>query len=105
MASGLNGQNFTFHGYIPVKQAERIEKIKKIESKAFGGESQLIIEAPYRNQKLLEDILKTCKPYTALCIAVDITGVDESIVTKKVSDWRKKIPQINKRPAVFIIGK
>lgn len=105
MASGLNGQNFTFHGYIPVKHAERIEKIKEIEDKTSGGESQLFIEAPYRNQKLLEDILKACRPQTMLCIAVDITGADESIITKRVSDWRKKVPQINKRPAVFIIGR
>ncbi len=105
MASGLNGQNFTFHGYIPVKYAERIKKIKEIEDKTSGGESQLLIEAPYRNQKLLEDILKACRPQTMLCIAVDITGADELIVTKRISDWRKKVPQINKRPAVFILGR
>ena len=105
MASGLNGQNFTFHGYIPVKHTERIEKIRKIEAEASGGESQLLIEAPYRNQKLLGDILKVCRPHTMLCIAVDITGADESIVTKSISDWRKMVPQINKRPTVFILGR
>ena len=105
MASGLNGQSFTFHGYIPIKQPARTDKIKLIEAKAAGGESQILIETPYRNQKLIEDILRVCRPETEVCIAVDITGSNESIVTKSVSDWRKNRPVLDKLPAIFIIGR
>jgi 16S rRNA (cytidine1402-2'-O)-methyltransferase len=104
IASGMNGQNFTFSGYIPIKKAERQHAIKKLENEALSGVSQIIIEAPYRNQKLLEDILSTCKPETHLCIAVDISMKSEHIKTDSIESWRKNIPSINKRPAIFILG-
>jgi 16S rRNA (cytidine1402-2'-O)-methyltransferase len=105
MASGLNGQNFTFHGYLPVKPAERHEALKRIEREAGNGTSQLFIETPYRNQNLLSDILKQCDDYTSLCIAVDLTLETESVVTRKIMDWRRAVPDINRRPAVFILGR
>lgn len=105
IASGMNGQNFTFSGYIPIKKAERLNAIKKLENEAIRGVSQIIIEAPYRNQKLLEDILAICKPETHLCIAVDISMESEHIKTDMIEGWKGNIPSINKRPAIFILGR
>lgn len=104
MASGLNGQNFRFNGYLPIKTPERIPAIKQLEKQAENGSSQIFIEAPYRNQKLLEDLLSTCNPERNLCIAVDITSDSEFIRTQKIKEWKRSIPSINKRPAIFIIG-
>ena len=107
MASGLNGQSFAFNGYLPVKEPDRSRAIKRYESRAFAeNQSQLFIEAPYRNAKLYEQLLKTCAPTTLLTIAVDITAPTESIITRPIAEWRKvSMPDINKRPAIFIIGK
>ena len=105
MASGMNGQSFTFHGYLPVKPGERQKALKDIEREASKGSSQLFIETPYRNQKLLEEILKQCNNDTKLCIAADLTLETEYVVTRSISDWRGDLPDINKRPAVFIIGR
>lgn len=104
MASGLNGQNFSFHGYIPIRKEERIRTIKKLEKNAAYGSSQLLIEAPYRNQKLLHDILHSCSPETFLCIAADVSMDTEFIKTDSIGKWRKNIPDINKRPCIFILG-
>ncbi len=104
IASGMNGQQFSFKGYIPIKREERLKAIKELEKEARSGISQIIIEAPYRNQKLLEDILTGCNPETNLCIAVDITMESEFIKTDRIKVWRSKVPVINKRPAIFIIG-
>lgn len=105
MASGLNGQSFAFNGYLPVKPPERIKAIRHFEKRAQGErQSQIFIEAPYRNAKLLEDILATCSPSTMLCIACDVTGAEEFVVTASVRDWKSRPkPDINKRPAIFII--
>ena len=106
MASGLNGQNFCFHGYLPVKRPERIRKIREIEQSALrSGETQLFIEAPYRNDALLNDILETCQSATRLCIAADITQESEFISTKTTEAWKKKKPTLHKRPVLFILGK
>ncbi len=106
MASGLNGQSFCFHGYLPVKRPERIKKIREIEQMAFRkGETQLFIEAPYRNDALLADILETCHPSTLLCIAADITLESEFIFTRTVGAWKKKKPALHKRPVLFLIGR
>jgi len=104
MASGLNGQAFTFNGYLPIKGAERVNAIRRLEREAAQGVSQLFIETPYRNQKLLEDIIASCRAETRLCIAVDITSPTEFIKTMSIKEWALKSPDINKRPAVFIIG-
>ena len=106
MASGLNGQSFCFHGYLPLKRPERIKKIKELELKVIrSGETQLFIEAPYRNDGLLADILDTCQASTRLCIAADITLDSEFIFTKTSRAWKKKKPALHKRPVLFLIGR
>jgi len=106
MASGFNGQNFAFNGYLPKERDERIKKIKELEKIAQQkNQTQLFIETPYRNTHLLEDILTTCGNDTLLCIACDITLATELIKTKSIRDWKKQIPDINKRPAIFLIYK
>ncbi len=103
ISSGLNGQNFTFNGYLPVKPAEREAKLRELEKRSHEGYSQIFMETPYRNQKMLESILQTCRSETMLCIATDITLPGEKIITRPVSEWRKNIPSINDHPAVFIL--
>lgn len=106
MASGLNGQNFAFQGYLPVKKPDRIRKIREIEQVAIRkGETQIFIEAPYRNDNLLADILESCHSSTQLCIAADITLDSEFIKTQAVSNWKKKKPSLHKRPVIFLLGK
>jgi 16S rRNA (cytidine1402-2'-O)-methyltransferase len=106
MASGLNGQNFAFNGYLPVKHPERVNKIKHFEKRALTeNQTQVFIEAPYRNMQLLEDILATCLPTTMLGIGADISLETEFIKTQTVEQWRKKMPELHKRPAIFLIGK
>lgn len=106
MASGLSGQSFAFNGYLPVKEPERTRAIKRLESRAAAEhQSQLFIEAPYRNIKLAEQIIASCGAHTRLCIACDITSKSEYIRTATIAEWRKMgLPQINKRPTIFIIG-
>lgn len=105
MASGLNGQSFAFNGYLPVKPPERAKAIRHFEKRAqTEQQSQMFIEAPYRNAKLFDDFLAICSPATRLCVACDITGPEEFIVTATVKDWKARPkPEINKRPAIFII--
>lgn len=104
MASGMNGQAFSFHGYLPIQKAERCKRIAELEKEsACRNQTQIFIEAPYRNQPLLEDIVQTCEPGTELCIATDITLDSEHIETKAISEWRKKLPDINKRPTIFLL--
>jgi 16S rRNA (cytidine1402-2'-O)-methyltransferase len=103
VSSGLNGQNFTFNGYLPVKQPEREAKLRDLERKAHEGYSQIFIETPYRNQKMLESILGICNKESMLCIAADISLPSESIQTLSISDWRKNTPDLKNRLVVFII--
>lgn len=104
ITSGLNGQNFAFNGYLPVKPIERIKKLQFLEKRSkIENQTQIFMETPYRNMKMLEDILNTCQKNTMLCIAADITLETEFIKTKTISEWKKHIPQINKRPAIFIL--
>ena len=106
MASGLNGQSFAFVGYLPIKEPERQRRLKELERRAVEeNQSQLFIEAPYRNVKLAEQILASCGAQTRLCIACDITSQNEYIRTATIAEWRKSgLPDINKRPTIFIIG-
>ncbi len=106
MASGQNGQSFAFNGYLPVKPPERAKAIRRLEQRASAEkQSQIFIETPYRNIKLLGDILTVCRPETMLTVAADITGPQEFIRTLPVSAWRSAAPPaIDKRPAIFIIG-
>lgn len=106
MASGFNGQSFAFVGYLPIQQADRAKAIKRLESRAINElQSQIFIETPYRNSKMLEEILSTCQPTTKLCIAADITLESEFIKTKTIQNWKKNKPDLNKRPCIFIIYK
>jgi 16S rRNA (cytidine1402-2'-O)-methyltransferase len=102
-ASGLNGQNFFFHGYLPKEQGSRIKKLKEIEKKEGA---QIFIETPYRNNHLLSDIISVCSADVLLCIAVNITGLSEMVITKTIIEWRGTIlPDLNKQPTVFLLGK
>lgn len=104
MASGLNGQNFAFLGYLPIKPIERKSKIQQIEKRSkLEKQTQIFIEAPYRNISIFNDIILNCNPETQLCVACNITQNDEYIKTKKIKDWKKNIPDINKKPCVFLI--
>ena len=104
MASGLNGQNFAFNGYLPIDTADRKKAIKSLEKKSIDlGQSQIFIETPYRNDKLLAELLKALSINTLLCIACDITLSTEFIATKKISDWKKTALDLNKRPTIFIL--
>ncbi|MBL7967117.1 MAG: SAM-dependent methyltransferase [Prolixibacteraceae bacterium] len=106
MASGMSGQNFAFNGYLPIKNPEKAQQIKFLEKRMqTEGQTQIFIEAPYRNVQLLDDLLKNCDPQTMLCIAADITLDTEFIQAKPVSYWKTHLPDIQKRPAIFMIGK
>jgi len=104
MASGMNGQQFSFIGYLPVKDVERNKAIKDIEAESFKKKStQIFIETPYRNNQLLEALCKNCNPSTRLCIAVDLTSEKEWIKTKAIGEWKKEKTDIHKRPAIFLL--
>lgn len=106
MASGMNGQSFTFNGYLPIDSAEKKTTLKGLEKLSQDkNQSQIFIETPYRNNKLLEDILQTLQPSTHLCIATDITLPTEFIKTARVQDWKKISVDLHKRPTIFIIHK
>jgi 16S rRNA (cytidine1402-2'-O)-methyltransferase len=106
MASGMNGQSFTFNGYLPIDKGEKKSALKNLEKLSFDkNQSQIFIETPYRNNKLLEDILQTLQPNTHLCIATDITLPTEYIKTLRVSDWKKTKVDLHNRPTIFIIHK
>ena len=105
IASGFNGQQFTFHGYLPIDKKEKRNKIKDLEKKLNQtGYTQLFMETPYRNEQLLEELIHTLHSDTHLCIAADIGEVNEFIQTRRVNKW-KNHPNLHKRPAVFAIGK
>lgn len=106
MASGMNGQSFTFHGYLPIDKDEKRVSFKTLERTSFEkNQSQIFIETPYRNNNLLEDLLQTLHPETHLCIATDITLPTEYIKTKRISAWKKEKIDLHKRPTIFIIHK
>jgi len=104
MSSGLNGQKFTFHGYLPVKSNERIKAIKSLEKRSYQGrETQIFMETPYRNMKLLEDIVANASPGSFFCIACDLSLETEFIKTKTIQEWKGNIPEIHKRPCIFLL--
>ncbi len=105
MASGMNGQSFRFHGYLPVKKPLRLGTLRKIEKIAMEtGDTQIFMETPYRNMSLLEDVISTCRDNTLLCIAADISLASEMVKTKTIREWKGKLPDIHKRPAVFLLS-
>lgn len=104
MASGFNGQSFAFHGYLPIDKDAKVSKLKQLESESRKRkQTQLFIETPYRNNQLLEEILKHCAPQTRLCIASNLTTEDETIVSQPISLWRKQKHDFHKKPAVFVL--
>jgi 16S rRNA (cytidine1402-2'-O)-methyltransferase len=104
MASGLDGQRFCFHGYLPVEHAARLHAIRELESQSRGGHgAQLVIETPYRSERLLQAFLEGCQPATRLCIAADLTLEGETIRTLAIAQWRGQRFELARRPAVFIL--
>lgn len=104
MASGMNGQNFAFNGYLPIDSSERKKYIKNLERKSKeDNQSQVFIETPYRNNKMLEELIKSLAPSTRICVAADITLPTEYIKTKTAIDWKRENVDLHKRPAIFII--
>jgi len=105
MASGLNGQNFAFHGYLPIDKSQRIKRIKSLDAEIRKtGQTQIFIETPYRNDQLLKDLVKSCSPDTKLCLACDLTMKNEYISTKPIAEWKKNKATFHKRPCIFLIG-
>ena len=106
MGSGFNGQSFAFNGYLPIEPAERAKKLKALEQRVYAEhQTQLFIETPYRNNKMVEDILHNCRPQTKLCIAANITCEGEYIRTRTVSEWRGKVADLSKIPCIFLLYK
>jgi 16S rRNA (cytidine1402-2'-O)-methyltransferase len=104
MASGMNGQSFAFNGYLPIKKEDRLKTILQLENRSRNEkQSQLFIETPFRNNYLAEDIVNTCNGKTRLCIACNLTLPDEYVVTRPVSQWKGKLPDLSKKPTIFII--
>ncbi|MFT6850240.1 MAG: 16S rRNA (cytidine1402-2'-O)-methyltransferase [Sphingobacteriales bacterium] len=103
MASGLNGQNFSFVGYIPINKQERIKRIKELEARSVRDrQTQIFIETPYRNNPLMQDLVKSLSGNTKLCVAKNITGEDEFISTKSVKNWKNQVPELHKIPTIFL---
>lgn len=104
MASGMNGQQFRFSGYLPIDTANRIKALKELEAESIKKNcTEVFIETPYRNNQLVEVMLKTLHPNTRICIAADITASTEFIRTKTVSEWKKQVPELHKRPTIFCV--
>ncbi|HTC01651.1 MAG TPA: SAM-dependent methyltransferase [Ferruginibacter sp.] len=104
MASGMNGQQFQFVGYLPIDNAERLKQIKELEIESQKKNcTQIFIETPYRNNQLIEVLLKTCKSTTKICIAAELTSANEYVKTKTVSDWRKEKTDFHKKPVIFLL--
>jgi 16S rRNA (cytidine1402-2'-O)-methyltransferase len=106
MASGFNGQSFAFHGYLPIEAGERVNTLKRLENRIYTeDQTQLFIETPYRNNKLADELLRTCRLSTKLCIASDITCSDEFIKTRTIKEWNGNVPDLHKKPTIFLLYK
>ena len=104
MASGMNGQRFQFVGYLPIDTAERVKAIRNLESESRQKDcTQIFIETPYRNNPLLETLVKTCHPQTKICVAADLTGAAEMIQSKTAQQWKGALPPLHKRPVIFLL--
>ena len=106
MGSGFNGQSFAFHGYLPIEAGDRMKRLKELEQRVYNEhETQIFIETPYRNEKMMEDVLRACRPQTKLCIAANITCEGEYIKTKTLKEWKAHFPVLGKVPCIFLIYK
>jgi len=104
MASGFNGQQFVFHGYLPIDKTDRVKRLREIEQDIIKkGQTQIFIETPYRNLQLFKSITETCQDSTLLCLATSLTTSGESIITLPIKEWKKKKPELNKKPTVFLL--
>jgi 16S rRNA (cytidine1402-2'-O)-methyltransferase len=104
MASGFNGQSFTFHGYLPIDKGERSRKIKDLEALSIKlNQTQIFIETPFRNNQMLEEILRSCAAKTKLCIACSLTAENEFVQTKTIAEWKQKAPDLHKKPTIFLL--
>lgn len=104
MGSGMNGQHFEFHGYLPIDSSKRLKKIQNLERESLKtGKCQIFMEAPYRNVAMAQALIDHCSGDTLICFATDITSDNETISTKTVSQWKKKLPEIHKRPTIFLL--
>ncbi len=105
MASGFNGQKFTFHGYLPIDKQQRVQQIKILEKQAStSGETQIFMETPYRNNQLFQDIINHCKNNTRLSVSKDLTGENEWVKTMTIAEWKKQVPDLNKQPCIYLIS-
>jgi len=106
MGSGFNGQRFAFEGYLPVEKEDRLKAIRRLETRSYNEDmTQIFIETPYRNEKMLEDLLAALRPQTRICVAFDLTGPEESIRTKTAANWKKSPVELTKKPCIFLIYK
>lgn len=104
MASGFSGQSFSFHGYLPIDKNDRVRKINMLENRAIKDkQTQMFIETPFRNNQLLAELLRVCKPQTSLCVAVNLTAADEQIIRQPIRQWRKENYDFHKKPAIFLL--
>ncbi len=103
ISSGMNGQSFTFNGYLPIKPGERVAKIKEIEARSLNGVTQVFMETPYRNMKLFDDLMNNCRGTTRLCIAAGITLTEEFIVTRSIAEWKTRVPDLDRVPSIFVL--
>lgn len=104
MASGMNGQQFMFHGYLPIDKFERKKVIQKLEADSRKNNcTQIFMETPYRNNQMLEDLIKFCQPSTSVCVAANITMDDEFILTQSIKEWAQKKTDFHKKPAIFLL--
>src|ERR1700744_1392668 len=104
MASGFSGQSFVFHGYLPIDKVQRSKSVKDLESQSVRlKQTQMFIETPFRNNSLLEEVLKSAAPHTKLCIACNLTDADEFVQTKSIEDWRTNVPDLHKKPTIFLL--
>jgi 16S rRNA (cytidine1402-2'-O)-methyltransferase len=104
MASGLSGQSFVFHGYLPIEKAERARSIRFLEKEAQQRlQTQIFIETPYRNDAMFADILANCEPRTRLCVACNLTAPDAFVRTLTVREWKSQVPDLRKKPTVFLL--
>lgn len=104
MASGLNGQEFRFSGYLPIDHNDRVKSIRELEAESARKNcTQIFIETPYRNNQLLEALVKTCAATTRVCVAADLTGKEEWVKTKTIAEWKNNKPELHKRPAIFLL--
>ncbi|HET9571877.1 MAG TPA: SAM-dependent methyltransferase [Bacteroidales bacterium] len=104
MGSGFNGQRFAFEGYLPVEKEDRLKTIRRLEARSYSEDmTQIFIETPYRNEKMLEDLVHALRPQTRICVAFDLTGPEESILSKSAAAWKKTSVELTKKPCIFLL--